>query len=261
MNHHDFVEFSFVLNGSGTEIVNGKKYAIHPGVFSFIPPHHLHVIYSESETPIHRFCCMFDIYFLSGSSFDMEFLNLLSRVGRDLPNRTEFSPEAADEMLLLLNALYREFLHPLSPGRSSMIRSKLIEVLICFIRAISQTEPPTISSFHRIKSLEFWDILQHIQIHHKEKITLEVLSETFHFSVPYISRCLSEHLGMSLPQYLHILRIDSAIGMLSFPDMTITDIAYSVGFESFRTFSRAFREIHGKTPSQYRREMISGGQR
>ena len=54
--------------------------------------------------------------------------------------------------------------------------------------------------------------------------------------------------------YIHELRIKKAVVMLEEGDDTIIDIAFAVGFESVRTFNRAFHKHLKIRPSQYRRK-------
>jgi AraC-like DNA-binding protein len=57
--------------------------------------------------------------------------------------------------------------------------------------------------------------------------------------------------GRKFSEYINDLRIEKAKVMLE-GDASIIDIAYSVGFESLSTFSRAFNKNRGITPSAYR---------
>jgi AraC family L-rhamnose operon regulatory protein RhaS len=54
--------------------------------------------------------------------------------------------------------------------------------------------------------------------------------------------------------YISQLRLESAVSLLSAnPRMSITEIAFRCGFQSSQYFSKAFRERHGLTPSEYRK--------
>ena len=55
------------------------------------------------------------------------------------------------------------------------------------------------------------------------------------------------------PMHYHkLVRIERAGELLQFSNMTITDIAEKLGFESINDFSRAFKNIKGVSPSFYR---------
>ena len=67
----------------------------------------------------------------------------------------------------------------------------------------------------------------------------------------------NKEIGISLPEYLNTLRIRDAIMLLKEGTMSITDIAFAVGFNTLRSFNRRFLEHTGKTPKQVKNEYIS----
>ena len=66
----------------------------------------------------------------------------------------------------------------------------------------------------------------------------------------YISHIFSKEIGISMPEYINTLRIRDAEMLLKKGDMSITDIAFAVGFNSLRSFNRHFYSLTGKTPRQ-----------
>ena len=73
----------------------------------------------------------------------------------------------------------------------------------------------------------------------------------------YISHVFNKEIGISLPEYLNTLRIRDAIMLLKEGTMSITDIAFAVGFNTLRSFNRRFLEHTGKTPKQVKNEYKS----
>jgi len=64
-----------------------------------------------------------------------------------------------------------------------------------------------------------------------------------------------EQRGLSVARYIRTERVERARSILcdpAFRKYRIIDIAYSCGFQSVVTFNRAFRDVHGKTPSEVR---------
>ena len=70
----------------------------------------------------------------------------------------------------------------------------------------------------------------------------------------YISHVFNKEIGISLPEYLNTLRIRDATMLLKEGDMSITDIAFAVGFNTLRSFNRRFLDHTGKTPKQVKNE-------
>ena len=50
------------------------------------------------------------------------------------------------------------------------------------------------------------------------------------------------------------LRLSQARGMLQFSQLSISEIAYDVGYERVQEFSRDYRKHFGCTPTEARRE-------
>ncbi len=57
---------------------------------------------------------------------------------------------------------------------------------------------------------------------------------------------------MSIIPYLRALRLQKAEALLKNASMSIADVAYAVGFENPRYFSRVFSEEKGVSPSSFR---------
>ena len=66
------------------------------------------------------------------------------------------------------------------------------------------------------------------------------------------SRVFNKYTGMNLSDYINRQRIEAAIEMLETTDKAVTRISMETGFESLRTFNRAFRKITGESPGDYR---------
>jgi len=59
--------------------------------------------------------------------------------------------------------------------------------------------------------------------------------------------------GETPHRYLQRRRVERAMFLLRTTDASVTDVCFDVGFASLGTFSRTFRAIVGRSPSEYRR--------
>lgn len=82
-------------------------------------------------------------------------------------------------------------------------------------------------------------------------ITLSSVADALHISRYYASHLFSE-LEVGFNEYINSLRITGACERLKNTKLSISEIAYEVGFGSIRTFNRAFLKVSGMTPRQYR---------
>lgn len=95
-------------------------------------------------------------------------------------------------------------------------------------------------------------ILHYCSENYARDIKLETISKALHISKYYISRLFSQKLHMSFNEHIGMLRISDACKLLVSQDRSITEIAYSVGFNSTRSFNRLFLKYTGMTPRQYK---------
>lgn len=100
-------------------------------------------------------------------------------------------------------------------------------------------------------------ILNYCNKHYTEPLSLDILSKELNAGKYHISHIFSEKLKISFPDYVNGLRINDAIRLLTADsDRSITDIAYDCGFNSTRTFNRAFVKYTGTSPREYREKNL-----
>lgn len=95
-------------------------------------------------------------------------------------------------------------------------------------------------------------IIDYIANHFMNEISLESIAHDLGLSKYYISHIFSDRIKMSFPAYLGRCRAEHAALLLKTSRMSVTDIGFASGFNSSRTFYRAFREVYNMTPQEYR---------
>lgn len=100
-------------------------------------------------------------------------------------------------------------------------------------------------------------ILQYIDEHYKESLTLERLSQQFYFSQNQIIRTVRAKTGYTPHEYLTRIRLAKACELLQFTDTPIMEVGKTVGYENNSHFSAAFRRLYGLSPAKYRSHFAS----
>jgi AraC-like DNA-binding protein len=90
---------------------------------------------------------------------------------------------------------------------------------------------------------------QHIQ----DPIRLEDVARHVHLTPAYLSRLFRKITGMTFLDYLTGRRVDTAKELLRATRMTMTDVAFAVGYSHQSYFGRKFRQATGQTPSAFRK--------
>jgi len=98
-------------------------------------------------------------------------------------------------------------------------------------------------------------VLQHIEEHIDEDLSLEVLSGVAAFSRHHFHRQFSNLFGIAPRDYVHLARLKRASYRLAYRDaVPVIEIALDSGYEAPESFSRAFKDRFGQTPTEFRRQ-------
>ena len=82
--------------------------------------------------------------------------------------------------------------------------------------------------------------------------TVKYLSDKVHLSAGYLSDLLKKETGMNAKDHIHYCLIEEAKNILLNTNSSVSEIAYSLGFEYPQYFSKLFKQKTGKTPLEYR---------
>ncbi|MFY0596664.1 MAG: helix-turn-helix domain-containing protein [Cognatishimia sp.] len=93
--------------------------------------------------------------------------------------------------------------------------------------------------------------------HLAEDISFEAIAAAVAVSSRTLARRFADELGMTWRQVLRRLRMNHAMLGLADPERQITEIAFSVGYNSLSAFNAAFRDFSGQTPSQFRASTVT----
>jgi AraC-like DNA-binding protein len=94
------------------------------------------------------------------------------------------------------------------------------------------------------------NLMNYCSENYTENLTLDSVSKELHLSKFYISHIFKERMNIGFTDFINSLRTEHACELLK-KDVSITDVAFSSGFSSIRTFNRVFLENMGMTPRDY----------
>ena len=95
----------------------------------------------------------------------------------------------------------------------------------------------------------------YIEDHLGERLTISLLCRQFNVSATTLKTKFRELYGQSIHSWVLNCRIHKAAELLQYTDMTVLQIAQSVGYESASQFNVTFRRVYGITPSHYRKNV------
>lgn len=100
--------------------------------------------------------------------------------------------------------------------------------------------------------------IHYLSTQYAEPITIEMMAESLGYNRAYLSRIFKRHTQVTPVTFLLKLRVDKARQLLRERlELTIEQIASSVGFYDPLYFSKQFRRLYGVSPSEYRQQIKS----
>ena len=249
-HRHHYVEFSYVIRGEGTETVDGKVHPLLPGTFSLLLPSQIHTLHAGADTPVTFYVGGIGLDLLSGMDPLLGGLeDRLLRVSETLPSFVRYQDADAGRMEEHFRIMLRCLAEP-DPWSSPLFLAHLIEVFAEFDKRRRIDTP-----FHHPAPTRTDQraIVHYVQAHANEPLTLRHLSERFHRSESAISAGFKRLMGSTYLDFLHELRIRDACALLRSTSLSVTEVALEVGFESYETFSRAFRKRMGTGAQKWRK--------
>ncbi|MGL4370686.1 MAG: helix-turn-helix domain-containing protein, partial [Spirochaetota bacterium] len=98
------------------------------------------------------------------------------------------------------------------------------------------------------------EIISHIKGNYRDELSRESLSAKAGLNPDYMGKMFKLFTGKKVGDFLSDIRIQESMSLLKNDNMSIVAIAFDVGFESLRTFNRAFSAYTGMTPSAFREQ-------
>ena len=96
-------------------------------------------------------------------------------------------------------------------------------------------------------------VILYMQSNMSENITVEELADLIYVSKSYLSRYFKQETGMSLIEYLRMMRINTAKKLLVSTNSSVEVISSIIGYNSSKYFCRAFRKCTGMSPTEYKK--------
>lgn len=127
----------------------------------------------------------------------------------------------------------------------------LLQVLLVYIARKQNLSVISDSSFRLSKECAL--AKRYIDINYSQNITLDSLAEITHINKFYLAHSFTECIGQSPINYLTNRRLEASKELLTSSNLSVTQVASSVGFSSQSYFSQNFQKKVGMSPRQYRK--------
>lgn len=103
-----------------------------------------------------------------------------------------------------------------------------------------------------LKNHKLNSVIEYINNNIYENLVIEDIGEKFNISTRYLRKKFKEITGDTISSYITKTRIKHAKELLAIGNLSVTQVAFQMGFSSPQYFSWVFKNITGVTPGQYR---------
>lgn len=250
-NHfHDSYEMYYLLSGERNYFIRDRAYHIVKGSLVFINMYELHRTLDANTPSLERILINFKPGFLlSGDTDKTARLVSLFGTGKNVLTFPVKEQTVIEELLFkLLNEA-----DSVNTGFEEMLSAYLIQLLVISSRFIEQNTISVDASIHYIHK-KAAPIVQYINSHYMEPLSLNTLAELFYLSPYYLCKVFKESTGFTFIEYLNQIRVREAQTLLRRSGFSVMEVSGKVGFGSVSQFGRVFKEISGVSPLKYRKK-------
>lgn len=96
-------------------------------------------------------------------------------------------------------------------------------------------------------------IIRYLEEKYPENVSLEELAESLDYNKTYLCKAFKEDTGTTIMDTLNLIRIHRAAELITYSDLSLSQVSESCGFGSVSHFNRVFSKYVGITPGQCRR--------
>ncbi len=107
----------------------------------------------------------------------------------------------------------------------------------------------------RVFSDKLKQVLDYIELHYAEPITVSELAKLCYFSDYHFMRFFKKHMSMTCVEYINNLRLEKSVELFEKGNSSILEVSLSVGFHNLSYFHRAFKKKYHMTPHAFIREL------
>lgn len=243
---YDYYLLHFVEQGKGTFRTEHAHYNLTVGDCFLIQPDQL-VSYASDHGEPWRYRWI---------AFAGEQAGPLVQRAGFTPRLPVFRPGGDSRIPALLDAVLQAFRgkktssHPASLGCLYLVMAEAEETLVR-----ESALPAGETGVQRIVK----QMIQYMSSQYAHPMTIEQMCASLGYNRAYLSRIFKKETGLTPVTYLLKLRIDKSRQLLrERPELSIEQIAASVGISDALYFSRQFRRFHGESPTVYRKNAPLG---
>lgn len=243
---HRSIELSYIIKGSCFFEVNGRAFQVNAGNIVLINSCDVHGCQTNYQSESEMLSVIFPYSFLKTVFPSFNDYRYIVMPDSDACLRLQKEFEEIYPVFCTKNE------NPLYPLKLNSFFYEILYIIFANCKA-PKPVPNSINSKKHIERCT--EILDYIDNHYMDNLSLQTIADTFSLSKEHLSRTFKTYMDTTFKKYLTSIRVHHAYQALIDTDLPILRIALDNGFSDARAFSSAFYTYYGETPLKYRKSI------
>ena len=251
---HEEAELTLITKGDCLYQIDLVDYEVNEGDLVFIPPLMLHSIAQGKSEEIYSETYVFHINFLGGNSTDIcstRYLTPMMNQEFAMPCIITKEHPVYTSLRKIFNqigSLYDEAL----TGYELALKSLFLQAVFLLLQYSTRTTSGDTGTL----SDKLKNVLDYIELHYAENISVSDLAKLCYFSDYHFMRFFKKHMNMTCVEYINNLRLEKAVELFEQGNTEILNVSLSVGFHNLSYFYRAFKKKYRMTPLSFIKKLM-----
>jgi len=238
MHNHDYYEIVYIISGSIEHICNNLTEVLKKSDAMILRPGDVHDYKRIDPACIHRDIMVPTELFAQVCGFLDP--GLAAKIDNSL-QPVGFSVD--DAHIGYFENIFGHIYESAGKNTEPMIKGALTSVLSTVLMQKSMSPPP---------SLWFLDLITRFKRLEYVRGGISKILEDISYSQIYICRIFKKHMGCTITEHLNTVRLNCAESFLTTTNLSVSQIADEVGYNSLSYFTNMFKKAYGMAPHQYR---------
>ena len=249
-NHwHEEAELTLITSGKCIYKIDLVEYEVEEGDILFVPPLFLHSITLGNNKKVSSETYVFHLKFLGGNSTDIcstRYLAPIMNQEFSMPYVIKPNHPAYVSLRKIFNQINTTYDESII-GYELALKSLFLQTIFLLLQYSKKVAvPETEQGSDKIKN-----VLDYIELHYSETITVSQLAKLCYFSDYHFMRFFKKHMNMTCVEYINNLRLEKAVELFEKGNSSIMEVSLSVGFHNLSYFHRAFKKKYRMTPLSF----------
>lgn len=245
-HYHDFDKITIFIQGKVNYMIEGRSYDLKPYDIVLVKQGDIHKLTVDNSCPYERIIVYISPNFMNAyqtENYDLSYC--FKKAEKEHSNVLRIPSPGKSSLFRSISQLEHSFTD--GGYASDLYRQVMfLEFMIHLNRAARKNRLEYIDTDNCNEKV--LAILDYVGEHLCDNLSIDLIADQFYISKYYMMRLFKQETGYTLGQYISQKRLLLAKELLS-SGIPGTQVCYDCGFKDYSTFSRAYKQLFGVTPS------------